>query len=174
MAMIKILKGTSNRENDYLPLPDGALCLIASTAFCAEYFLFYFHSTTHQGLEGYYHLILVILIGLCIFSTVAGALMPTSFPVDLFNGIVITLQGLWFYQTAFTLYGPMMPNGCWLKADQIACRSKESEIRGELLANFQLFSQVLGVLVATIGAYCFAHSVNSHTDLRSSQTPEDG
>lgn len=100
--------------------------------------------------------------------------MPTSFPVDLFNGIVITLQGLWFYQTAFTLYGPMMPNGCWLKADQITCRSKESEIRGELLANFQLFSQVLGVLVATVGAYCFAHSANGQTDLRSSQTPAHG
>lgn len=98
--------------------------------------------------------------------------MPTSFPVDLFNGIVITLQGLWFYQTAFTLYGPMMPNGCLLKGDQIMCRSKESEIRGELLANFQLFSLVLGVLVATVGAYLFAHSFKTHSDHR--HTPEDG
>lgn len=159
----------------FLPLPEGALCLIGSAAFCAEYFLFNFHSTTHHGLEGYYHLILVLLIGLCIASTIAGALMPTSFPVDLFSGIVITLQGLWFYQTAFTLYGPMMPDGCLLERDHIVCHSKESEVRGELLANFQLFSLVLGVLVATIGAYCHADSRFAQLDdLRSSQILSHG
>ncbi|CAI9095141.1 OLC1v1031017C1 [Oldenlandia corymbosa var. corymbosa] len=161
-----------SEKTSFLPLPEGALCLLASTAFAAEYFLFYFHSTTHQGLEGYYHLILVLLIGLCILSTIAGALMPTNFPVDLFCGIAITLQGLWFYQTAFTLYGSMMPNGCLLKGDKIMCRSTDSEVRGELLANFQLFSQVLGVLVATVGAYCYIQSSHSHSDLRSSNATE--
>ena len=158
----------------FLPLPEGALCLVAAAAFSAEYLLFYFHSTTHKGLEGHYHLLLVLLIGLCVLSVAAGALLRTSFPVDLSSGIAITLQGLWFYQTAFTLYGPMMPNGCQLKGDQIVCRSSDSLVRGELLANFQLFSLVFGVLVTVAASYGFAASRYGHSDLKSLHVLPDG
>ncbi|CAA6669534.1 unnamed protein product [Spirodela intermedia] len=129
----------------FLPLPEGALCLLGATAFTAEYLLFYFHSTTHKGLEGHYHLILVLLVGLCVASSVTAALLPASFPADLCNGVAISLQGLWFYQTAFVLYD-----------DQITCHSPGSETRGELLANFQLFSLVLLVLVVVVGLYTVA------------------
>ncbi|XP_047974899.1 transmembrane protein 45B-like [Salvia hispanica] len=158
-----------SEKTRYLPLPEGALCLVASAAFTAEYLLFYFHSTTHKGLEGWYHFILVLLIGLCILSTIAGALMPTSFPADLCSGMAMTLQGLWFYQTAFTLYGSMMPDGCLLKDNEVKCHSPEHEIRGELLANFQLFIQAFSVLVAVAGAYIYiepkygrSNSIGSH------------
>ncbi|GLJ12019.1 hypothetical protein SUGI_0182140 [Cryptomeria japonica] len=70
----------------YLPLPDGALELIVATAFCAEYLLFAFHSTSHAGLEGRYHQLLVLLVGLCIISAVLGAAFRTSFVVDLLSG----------------------------------------------------------------------------------------
>lgn len=57
-----------------------------------------------------------------------------------------------------TLYGPMMPQGCRLKADGITCHSDDAEKRGELLANFQMFGAVFGVLVSVVGTYGFVVS----------------
>ncbi|XP_021768319.1 transmembrane protein 45A-like [Chenopodium quinoa] len=160
-------------KTSILPLPDGALTLIAATAFSSEYLLFYFHSTNHKGLEGYYHYILVVLIGLCVLTSVVGTLVPSSFPLDLSNSIAITLQGLWFYQTAFTLYGPMMPDGCVLKGDDIVCHSTVSLIRGEMLANFQLFSMVIGVFGVISVLYSFASSTYGHSSQENLQTTEN-
>ncbi|KAK1361749.1 hypothetical protein POM88_046223 [Heracleum sosnowskyi] len=103
-----------SEQTSFLPLLEGALCFIASTAFCAEYLLFYCHSTIHKGLEGHYHLLLVLLVAFCILSSIAGALMPTSFAADLSNGIALAL---WFYQSGITsaitlLY--MYMNSHWL------------------------------------------------------------
>ncbi|KAK9095652.1 hypothetical protein Scep_027121 [Stephania cephalantha] len=125
-----------SQKTRYLPLPDRALCLIAAAAFFAP------------------------------ITTVTGAIFPTSFLVDLSCGIAITLQGLWFYQTAFTLYGPMMPDGCQRNDDKISCRSADSEVRGELLANSQLFFMVFGVFTAILVAYSFAASRYGHPELR--------
>ncbi|KAK3120560.1 hypothetical protein QOZ80_9AG0689920 [Eleusine coracana subsp. coracana] len=119
-----------------------------------------------MGLEGYYHYLLVILIVLCIATTVLGALLPESFPVNLASGVLITLQGLWFYQTAFTLYGPMLPAGCARDADgHIECHNHASQERSEQLANFQLFGLVFLAFVYVLGCYAVAAAKYGHPDL---------
>ncbi|KAL8208352.1 hypothetical protein R6Q57_007764 [Mikania cordata] len=99
---------------------------------------------------------LVLIVALCILSVVAGALWPTSFPVDLCSGIAITLQGLWFYQTTFALYEPSMPVGCKLEMMEIKCSSHVHEVHGQLLANLQMFELVFLILVGVVVLYIFA------------------
>jgi hypothetical protein len=136
-----------------LALPEGALYVIVAMAFAAEYLLFNFHSTTHVGLEGRYHEILVILIGLCVAFALLTAAFPGSFTVDLVSGMALTLQGLWFYQIAFTLYGPWIPAGCLTDPEGPVCKSGESEMRGQSLANVQLNLLVSCVVVGVAAFY---------------------
>ena len=68
----------------------------------------------------------------------------------------------------------MMPDGCQFKGNEIYCHPTDSEVRGELLANFQLFSLVLGVLVAVVGSYGFAASRYGNSDLRGLHSVQDG
>eukprot|EP00252_Welwitschia_mirabilis_P014009 TRINITY_DN31021_c0_g1_i1.p1 TRINITY_DN31021_c0_g1~~TRINITY_DN31021_c0_g1_i1.p1 ORF type:complete len:287 (-),score=36.61 TRINITY_DN31021_c0_g1_i1:474-1334(-) len=162
-----------SEKTRYLPLPEGSLQILAAMAFLAEYLLFSFHSTTHAGLEGRYHAILVLLIGLCIISALLGAAFRTSFVVDLTNGIAITLQGLWFYQTAFSLYGPMIPSGCSVNRDGIECDSEEYEVRGQFLANFQLSMIVLSLLTSIMILFGFAGSVHSNQNLYDGENDQE-
>lgn len=60
----------------------------------------------------------------------------------------------------------MMPDGCKLNDGMVSCPSADNEVRGELLANFQFFSIVLGVLVAVVGGYGFVASRFGHSDIR--------
>lgn len=94
--------------------------------------------------------------------------------MDLCNGIAMALQGIWFYQTALVLYGPMMPDGCKLRDNMVMCHSNESEVRGELLANFQLFVAVLVVLVGTVASYYFAASRYGNSEVHNLHTIQDG
>uniref|UniRef100_A0A0D6QTI4 Transmembrane protein 45B n=1 Tax=Araucaria cunninghamii TaxID=56994 RepID=A0A0D6QTI4_ARACU len=163
-----------SEKTRYLPLPHGALELIAAMAFGAEYLLFSFHSTSHAGLEGRYHQILVLLVGLCIVSVVLGAAFPTSFVVDLLSGMAITAQGIWFYQVAFALYGPMMPSGCSLKSRGIVCQSKDSEIRGQFLANFQLSMVLLLLIAVVLILFGYAARRSGHSNLYKSNNQSQG
>ncbi|WVZ87982.1 hypothetical protein U9M48_034551 [Paspalum notatum var. saurae] len=155
-----------SHKTRFLPLTDGELSLVAATAFTSEFILFSYHSAAHNGLEGYYHYLLVLLIGLCVLATVLGALLPASFPVDLAAGTLIALQGLWFYQTAFSLYGPMLPDGCGQDADgSVDCHSRAAEERAEQLANLQLFGVVFLAFVYVLGCYAVAAAKYGHPDL---------
>ncbi|RZB43667.1 hypothetical protein D0Y65_053957 [Glycine soja] len=69
-------------------------------------------------------------------------------------------------QTAFVLYGPVMPSGCKLRENSVTCDSIDSEVWGELLANIQLFVAVLVVLVGTVASYGFAASRYGNSEVK--------
>ncbi|CAM6028384.1 unnamed protein product [Sphagnum balticum] len=149
----------------WLPLPEGGLFLMASMAFTAEYLLFYFHSTTHAGLEGRYHEILVMLIGLCILGAVLAAAYPQKFVVDLTCSLALTLQGAWFYCTAYTLYGPLMPTGCMDRGGTIVCESDTAEKRGQVFAIVQLSVLVVCLWVLVLGTFAIVAHFYGPPDL---------
>lgn len=151
--------------NRLLPLPDGSLFVVAAMAFTAEFLLFYFHSTNHQGLEGRYHTILVLLIGLCIVCALLATTYPESFAVDVLSGMAITLQGAWFYMIAFTLYGPLMPFRCTDDHDEIVCDAEPFVARGQALAHIQLSILIPCLWVFVLVVYGVVAALWGHSDL---------
>ncbi|KAI4351440.1 hypothetical protein L6164_005809 [Bauhinia variegata] len=82
----------------------------------------------------------------------------------------LQLQEPFCQQASPLIYGPMLPDGCYFRDSNITSHSTQSEVRGELLAYFQLFVAVLVVLVGTVASYGFASSRYEHSDIKSSHS----
>jgi len=79
--------------------------------------------------------------------------------------MAVSLQGAWFYFIAFTLYGPLMPEGCTDAHDEIVCLADSFEARGEASAHIQLAILVPCVWVLVLVAYGVAASFWGHPEL---------
>ena len=90
-----------------VPLPPKSDYLIFSACFWVEGFLFYFHLHGHSGISVRLHTILYIII----FVTAAAFLLDVFLTRQqslfaLMRAILLGVQGTWFLQIAFVLYGP--------------------------------------------------------------------
>lgn len=154
-----------SETTSFLPLPEGALHLIASSAFFGEFCLFYFHSVGHGGLEGRYHFLISLLIGACTIIAFLSSAYQNSFLLDLMGATAVTLQGLWFFQIAYSLYGFLLPTGCTQKGDEFLCVSSDYEMRAMGLASIYFCLHIAGVLVFTLIFYGLVVRIWGSTEL---------
>ncbi|XP_022797096.1 transmembrane protein 45A-like [Stylophora pistillata] len=90
-----------------ISLPPMTDYVIMSVCFWIEGFLFYFHLQGHSEISVRLHTILYLVI----FITAALFLADVFFTqhqslFSLMRAVLVAVQGSWFYQIAFVLYGP--------------------------------------------------------------------
>eukprot|EP00245_Coleochaete_scutata_P017708 TRINITY_DN8832_c0_g1_i1.p1 TRINITY_DN8832_c0_g1~~TRINITY_DN8832_c0_g1_i1.p1 ORF type:complete len:334 (-),score=36.52 TRINITY_DN8832_c0_g1_i1:775-1776(-) len=178
-ALVALITETTG----WLPLPWGGLNVLAAVAFSQEFLLFYFHSADHMGLEGQYHFLLLLSIGAGLVCTLLEILYPSSFNLPLLRAMSMVLQGTWFWQTAFSIFGgpAFVTDGCkWAEGpgDEvgIVCQSESHMHRGMALANLQFNWHLAVVLVGTLALFAYLmrkHNPPSYDLLLRSDSAED-
>ncbi|KAL0909727.1 hypothetical protein M5K25_020620 [Dendrobium thyrsiflorum] len=114
------------------------LALIAATAaFGQEFLLFYLHSTDHTGLEGQYHWLLRIVIGVSFATALMGISHPCNFAIAFVRSVSIALQGVWFIFLGYALWTPaFIPKGCLMNDEDghyvVRCSTDDALQRANL------------------------------------------
>lgn len=135
-------------NTNVLPIPPELISLIALSAFGQEFLLFYLQRDS-AGLEGQYHYLLLVPIGVCAGSTVAEIAYPKSVLPPLIRSMGLVLQGTWFIQTALSLFSPKwIAQGCTLREEgegdyTVACEGESSNVGFFRLSLFLTYSCVL-------------------------------
>ncbi|KAH7294999.1 hypothetical protein KP509_27G028100 [Ceratopteris richardii] len=167
----------SNSSNNLARLlPYGLVHLMGALAFAQELLLFHLHSADHMGLEGHYHWLLQLVIGVCLICTLMEVAKPQSFLVAFVRTLAIAFQGVWFIQMGFVLWIPAFtPKGCSLRQEEyhrvVRCETDEFTMRGKALATLQ-FSWYLAAIVV-LALIAFYHAIRHHASSSKYESIED-
>lgn len=158
MFLIYGLVALIAESTDVLPLPDGFLHILVCVCFSLEYLLFTFHSTTHMGLEGHFHSLLLKTGAVVVIGLLVEAWKPNAFLPAMVRSVAIIFHGLWFIQTGATLYlDPLIPLGCIgihnVPHGGVECSSPEALHRATGIANLQFAWWLAAVVILTVVAY---------------------
>ncbi|CAE5960213.1 unnamed protein product [Arabidopsis arenosa] len=128
--------------------------LALAAALAQQWFIFYFHSTDHVGVEGQYHLLYQLVIFVSLITTLMGIAMPKSFLVSFVRSSSIACQGAWLILMGFMLFTPsLLTKGCFFYVEKkhqlIRCSSEEALHRAKSLINIE-FSLLLVVFTIFI------------------------
>lgn len=136
------------------PLPPGIDYIILSTCFWIEGFLFYFHLHGHAEISMRLHIILYILIFITASVVLAESfLRRDQLLLSLIRAVLTGVQGSWFFQIAFVLYGP----NAW----------ENSPHNVEFLSiafGWHLFINVCVALVLFVAFHLYCGKIHPHDD----------
>ncbi|KAJ7534368.1 hypothetical protein O6H91_13G091800 [Diphasiastrum complanatum] len=143
-----------------LPLPQEVLHLFAISAFGLEFIFFYLGEERENSLEGQYHHLMLVPIGVCVMTKILEIGYPKSILPSLAHSMALILQGTWFFQMAISLFStPFIAMGCHL--DQkgegdyaIRCEGM-SLMRGKAIATLQFNNHMAILLLFLLPLFAF-------------------
>ncbi|CAI5984945.1 unnamed protein product [Closterium sp. NIES-64] len=160
ISLFFLLYGLTCLICDLLPgLPPHLPHLVGASALAQEFLLFHFHSADHMGLEGHYHMLLRIPIGIGAVCAAIEISHPTSFMLSLVRAMSFQLQGGVFIQIALCIWVPsLVPLHCVRNAvtNTVTCESEVWHSRAKALATLQFTWWSAAVVVSTLIATILA------------------
>ncbi|EFJ20600.1 hypothetical protein SELMODRAFT_26699, partial [Selaginella moellendorffii] len=151
-------------------LPKEILRLLAVTAFGLEFFLFYLKEDDGSGVQGQYHRLLLVPIGVCLVSTLLRICYPRSELLRFIQNLGLILQGTWFFQMASSIFSSRgMSQGCWLDQNgegdyAVHCKGMMALHRGKAIATLQFNLHLAMILAVVLPTYAFFHKAGGGGD----------
>eukprot|EP01018_Ginkgo_biloba_P019610 Gb_41535 [translate_table: standard] len=142
----------------HIRIPHGMLHVMAALAFSQELLLFHLHSADHMGVEGQYHWLLQLIVGISLSCTLLEIPCPNSFVVAMVRAMSIVFQGCWFIHMGFMLWIPaFVPKGCRMHHENghsvVRCGDQKANMRAKALANLQFNWYLASIALFTIVLY---------------------
>ncbi|GJP40314.1 hypothetical protein CLOM_g24594 [Closterium sp. NIES-68] len=134
-------------------LPPYLPHLVGACALAQEFLLFHFHSADHMGLEGHYHMLLRIPIGIGAICALLEIAHPTSFMLSLVRAMSFQLQGGVFIQIALCIWVPsLVPLHCVrdVVTNTVTCDSELWHRRAKAVATLQFTWWSAAVVVSAL------------------------
>ncbi|XP_024530847.1 transmembrane protein 45B-like [Selaginella moellendorffii] len=115
MFLVYSLAAILKEKTRILPLPKEILRLLAVTAFGLEFFLFYLKEDDGSGVQGQYHRLLLVPIGVCLLSTLLRICYTRSELLRFIQSLGLILQGAWFFQMASSIFSSRGMSAGWIE-----------------------------------------------------------
>ncbi|XP_002978614.2 transmembrane protein 45B [Selaginella moellendorffii] len=170
MFLVYSLAAILKEKTRILPLPKEILRLLAVTAFGLEFFLFYLKEDDGSGVQGQYHRLLLVPIGVCLVSTLLRICYPRSELLRFIQNLGLILQGTWFFQMASSIFSSRgMSQGCWLDQNgegdyAVHCKGMMALHRGKAIATLQFNLHLAMILAVVLPTYAFFHKAGGGGD----------
>lgn len=159
------------------PKPNTSMALLlAAAAFSQQLLMFHLHSTDHMGVEGQYHWLLQLIIGVSLVTTILGIEYRRSFVVGFARSSSIMFQGVWLFVMGIMLWTPkFIPKGCFMNMEEghlvVRCHEEEDLHRAKSLVNIEFSWYLAGFLVLVMAIYLFLSRKHSYASLELEYTP---
>ncbi|XP_057429642.1 uncharacterized protein LOC130722807 [Lotus japonicus] len=147
-----------------VPLPSRLLGMVVAFGFAEEFLLFYLQRKDPSGVENRYYDLLLVPIGVCVFSTVLELVssQETNNVAKLSRGVGLNLQGTWFVQMGFSLFSNWVAEGCSLHGVSrgnytLRCKGHPEYHRARAIATLQFnchLALMVMVMVASYSVFC--------------------